>query len=322
MSRIMVPNRTLVIPTPVRIAGRYRIDVRRPDRVDTYSFHNLITNSGLDSIGNSALANQPYVPSAAAGNFALCGVGTGNTAPAFTDVGLTAPLAYQNLTAASGTLTSTHGGNIGTFTFAQGAVVGNIAEVGVGAENTTHNGFTQMFSHALILDSNHNPTTIPVTSIDQLTVTYECDVYWPTADTVVHITDSNTGVQYTVTCRAAETTSGNWWGNTGINAFSGSNNLWYTTYAYTGALGPITGDPTLPVSDPGFINYSQGAYVSGSYSRTDTVVATPTQWNDALTCFEWTNALGAFQFGFTPTITKNNTQTLTLKRLISWARGT
>lgn len=315
MNRIIVPQRKLILPTRVGLAGRYTLDVRRPDRVDRYAFHNLITNTGMDSVGlSSAVDGNGF-----ATNCAWCAVGTGNTAPAFTDTQLTAFLAGHAYTS---TPTSTSGtgyeGALYTFAFAQGAVVGNIAEVGTGIANTGSTGFSPMFSHALILDSGGNPTTIPVTAIDQLTVTYEVDVYWPTTDTIVNITDSNTGQVYAVTCRAAQVGTSGWWGSYGPNVYAGSNNVWYYIQAYTGALGPITGDPASQVGVRYY--YARGSYVTGSYQRIDSFTQSIANWNANLTAFEWSNALGTFQFGFSPAVPKTNTQTLTLNRSISWAR--
>lgn len=299
----------------VGLKGRFTIRVAHADgSVDEYKFDNLITNSGMDSIGNVAFADGII-------NYSLanqyCAVGTGNTAPAFTDTALTAFLAGTGITGAASTLNSTFGANVYTYAFAQGAVVGNIAEVGTGSQGTGGNLGT-MFNHALILDGGGHPTTIPCTAIDQLTVTYEVDVYWPTTDTIVNLTDSFTGANYTVTCRAAQTTSANWWGSDGINVFSGPNNNWYMVIAYTGALGPITGNPASQILPDEY--YTKGSYTSGSYTRSDTITIPYTTWNANLTAFMWTNALGAFQFGFSPAIPKTNTQSLTLTRSITWAR--
>ncbi|HJR14236.1 MAG TPA: hypothetical protein VJ833_10100 [Rhodanobacteraceae bacterium] len=299
----------------VGLKGHFTIRVAHGDgSVDEYKFDNLITDSGMDSIGNSAFAHTINKYSDANQQ---CAVGTGNTAPAFTDTALTAFLAGTVITNVASALTSTYGSNVYTYAFAQGAVVGNIAEVGTGTTGTGGNLGT-MFNHALILDGGGHPTTIPVTAVDQLTVTYEVDVYWPTTDTLVNLTDSYTGAHYTVTCRAAQTTSANWWGGWGINVYSGNNQVFYTITGYTGALGPITGQPASQINSGA--SYTQGSYTTGTYTRSDTVTIPYTTWNGNLTAFMWTNALGAFQFGFSPYIPKTNTQTLTLTRSITWAR--
>lgn len=299
----------------VGLKGHFTIRVAHGDgSVDEYKFDNLITNSGMDSIGNSAF-------SSASVNYSLanqqCAVGTGNTAPAFTDTALTAFLAGTAITNVATSLTSTYGSNVYTYAFAQGAVVGNIAEVGTGTTGSGGNLGT-MFNHALILDGGGHPTTIPCTAIDQLTVTYEVDVYWPTTDTLVNLTDSYTGANYTVTCRAAQTTSGSWWGGYGINIYCANNPAWYSITGYTGALGPITGQPSSQINSN--TPYTRGSYTSGSYSRTDTVTIPYSTWNGNLTAFMWTSGLGTFQFGFSPYIPKTNTQSLTLTRSITWAR--
>lgn len=296
---------TAHIEQEIGLKGHFKLSVQRPDRTDVYEFDNLITNAGLDSIGNSAYANNS--------NLNFCLVGSGSSAPANTNTSLASFIAGNAITSSTSGMLSDHGALTNTYVFAQGAVVGNLAEVGV-SDKIDNTGM--LFSRALILDSGGSPTTITVTSIDILTVTYELDLYWPTSDTTTTLTDGAT--TYTVTGRAAENTSGAWWAQSISNAYGGANNVWWSITAYTGSIGPITATPSAQLGYSA--EYTRGAYSSGTYSRTDTALIDINTWNGNLTAFEWTSPLGAYQFGFSPAIAKDNTKTLTLSRTISWAR--
>jgi hypothetical protein len=296
---------TARMETIVGLKGHFTLSVQRPDRTDVYEFDNLITNAGMDSIGNITYASG--------GNLGACLVGSGSAAPANTDTAIKSFIAGQGATGTTSAVTTDHGSLTKTYKFAQGAVVGNLAEVGI-SDKGDNTGM--LFSRALILDGGGSPTTITVTTIDILTVTYELDLYWPTSDATVTLADGAT--TYTVTCRAAETVSGGYWAQFISNVFGGSNNAFWSISAYTGAIGSITGVPSTPIGVSSV--YTRGAYTSGSYSRTDTVLIDINTWNGNLTAFEWTSPIGAYQFGFSPAIAKDNTKTLALARTISWAR--
>lgn len=109
---------------------------------------------------------------------ARCVVGTGTTAPNPTQTTLVSFLA-----AASGSIADFSNGSNGivsnykevwsqrVFNFAEGAVVGNIAEVGTTAfAGGLPNASTTLLTRALVLDVNGNPSTISVTAAEQLRV--------------------------------------------------------------------------------------------------------------------------------------------------------
>lgn len=105
-------------------------------------------------------------------------VGTGTTPPVATETQLVNTVA--SVAGTSLTLAETASGGNWTLTatmnyqFALGAVVGSISELGlklnsIGSGNVVH-------TRALITDTNSNPTSITVTSQDQLIVTYKISV--------------------------------------------------------------------------------------------------------------------------------------------------
>jgi hypothetical protein len=150
-----------------KIAGKYKLAIKRGDDIieETPWFHNTILDQGLDRMGATAAAT--VISSAQ--------VGTGNTPPSTTQTSLTTFLAgvdsgspYPSSTTNSG---SPNYQSLKTwiFTFTQGAVVGTIAEVGVGWAST---GST-LFSRELIRDGGGSPITLSLTAIDQLIIYYE-----------------------------------------------------------------------------------------------------------------------------------------------------
>lgn len=109
---------------------------------------------------------------------ARCVVGTGTTTPNPTQTNLVSFLA-----AAAGSNADYSSGSNGiisdykevwyqrVFNFAEGAVVGNVAEVGTTAfAGGLPNASTPLLTRALVLDVNGNPSTIAVTAAEQLRV--------------------------------------------------------------------------------------------------------------------------------------------------------
>ena len=170
------------------LAGFYQLIVRdvATGKItkQTEPFKNLITNSGLDyffigfpdPFGNSWVLQGAYV-------------GTGNTAPAYTDTVLTSWLASTNGGGSSRSPMSSWvyvaaaGGappywtSTGTWTFPAGTATGTLAEVGIGGFLSSSPGYI-LQSHALIVDSMGTPTTITVLSTEELTLTYTLNLYW------------------------------------------------------------------------------------------------------------------------------------------------
>lgn len=181
----------------VKVGGFYTFFINGEPVFEVPS-KNLITDFGWNRLSN--LAGAPN-------NALVLSVGTGNTPPALTDTALVAHLAQVTGTpsGAVGTGTDAVGNytfNRITFAFAQGAVVGNIAEVGLKIANAD-SGLT---SRSLVKDGLGNPAVIVVTAIDQLNVLYELRYY----NAAIDITSSVTvaGVPTTYTIRNANTFSG------------------------------------------------------------------------------------------------------------------
>jgi hypothetical protein len=114
----------------------------------------------------------------------VCHVGTGTTPPVGTDTTLESHLAYTSTTT-SGAGSFFESGDDVTgwvlstkefiWSFAQGAVVGNISEYGL--NNSASNAGMKVRN--LIKDSNGDPTTISITAQDQLVITWRMRKHIP-----------------------------------------------------------------------------------------------------------------------------------------------
>ncbi|WP_444922940.1 hypothetical protein ACJJH9_12215 [Microbulbifer sp. DLAB2-AF] len=112
---------------------------------------------------------------------------------------------------------------------------------------------SDLFSRALVLDGNGNPTTITKLSDEYLHLTYELRIYPPTTDTASTV--ELEGVVYDVIVRAADADSYGdsfGWDVERSAGSSGVNNIGYR--AFNGGIGDYSGKP------------------SGSYSSSDTPV--------------------------------------------------
>lgn len=296
-------------------SGRYRLTVHRlnesgevdPASVKSYEFNNLITNSGLDMLFTSGFAD-------------VCRVGSGTTEPSITDTALASQVAWANGTVAAGPAGDGYSSAVWTYVFAQGVAAGNLSEVGTSPASSGN-----LFSRARILDVDGNPTTITVTSIDILTVTYELRLYRATGD----VTDTMTigGASYTVVSRPSRVQDSNalrWAQNGPLHSgFDGA-----IAYSSSASLGPITGSPTGTNIGKG--GGSRNSYVAGTHYREATATFTPSQGNAAggIKVVETSANVGVthqpagVQVSFTPALPKDNTKSLQLTFRVSWGRHT
>jgi len=304
------------INTKVALSGEYRLVIKRNgEEIDTGWFKNLILNQGLDQLGTDNEVLLGYAR-----------VGTGTTAPIDTNTTLEAQVAVSESGPDATTVVNSGAPNYTTlttyeYTFTQGDVVGNISEVGVGWATT---GAT-LFSRALIVDNVGTPTTITLTSIDQLTIYYRLNASQPTTDTTTSVTISSVSYPYTIrTAQAASFCNGI---STFRYGFTFTRLGSVLLYGNDAALGPITGSlsGTLIANsgNPGF-TFDYPAYTPGSYYR-DSTFSIPVNIGNA------TGGIGGIQLTWngsllnqivlsTP-IPKTNTQVLTITQRFTWARA-
>lgn len=287
------------------LAGRYKITRRTPE-LDVIEespwFNNIITNQGLDYIGETSYLYG-------------CRVGAGSATPLATDTAL------QSSVAATATVvdtTTTYSSSspywsaaIRTWRFAVGDAAGNLSEVGIFATDDANS----CGSRALILDEFGDPTTITVLSNEILDVTYEARTYMLEDD----ITGSATigDDDYNWTLRGALAAGGGQFGLFFYGA-SGAGGL----TPCSGNIGTVTGEPTGQGAQVlGTVN----SYVTGTYNRSQ-VFTFGLESNN----FDWqslffpTVAISGtgpkFQIQLDPVLEKTNTKVVTLLLEVSWAR--
>lgn len=274
-------------------------------------FKNLITNSGMNALGENTTGWYAA--------FARCAVGSGNTPPNFSDTQLNSLVARSPDDLANRSSDSTWS-NQGvsnrwsgfrvTYTFPVGAAAGNLSEVGVGNAGTNANYV--LFSKALITDSNGVPITITVLPAEILTVVYNCRVYQNAAD----VTGTVDGYDFVLRpCDIGLQSSLN---SANFNKQSGNNST-----AYRGSIGAAEGSPTGTIVTASGGSLISGTYVNGSYTVTVRYRWTTTQGNSQAggwNCVRFNTAGIYWQVQFTPYIMKDNTKQLDISINFTWAR--
>lgn len=323
---------TVSIAPRVGLSGRFRIEKRKAgtDIVTHPGFgfqKNLITNIGLD-----ALTEAP--------NGALVGlvVGSGNSTPSFTDQQLDNLIA-KTTTAASPAWTIDEGTRhlvfTRTWTFTAPSATGNISELGITYTGSPPPAAQLLFTRSLILDEFGSPTTITVLSDEDLVVTYEIRIKQPTEDFPFTLASGHTGIArsaYINTLRtsiSSQSHSANGWGvwSSGSVSNAGQWPRWFPTMDTSSSrrfspngVGAITGGPGS-LTNGTSANPVIASYVPGSYFRSGTWTMPTGSLNDtAWRSVVWSAGPCCFQAEWSPTITKNNTQTLRVGFGLSWGR--
>ena len=307
--------------------GIYDLSITNTEtgEVRKYEFQNLITNNGLDLL-NGDISDISTILN-------YCRLGTGSTTPTFTDTNLAAPLTDYvgggTLTYTSQTTTSPYYVQTSrSYVYAQGAVVGNISELGVFRTNNPTS--PSMFSRSLIKDSGGNPTTITVTAIEQLTVIYRLRTYFTqhqrNSGTIEVVYNSvTTNYNYTL-YHTPITVYGT---NSGSFHFYGlGSGYTYSAYTFTPAVSPVTYPTGNTIGIVGAY-VTRGAYTTGTFNRDITLSFPPNAANHASGVAAvgfCTSAPGGgvdyfkYHIHFTPSIPKTNTDTLTIRVNVSWGR--
>ncbi|KAK6697474.1 hypothetical protein SNK04_014046 [Fusarium graminearum] len=221
----------MTIKTKFAVAGHYTIRKYSAGGIliQELEFTNLITDAGLNMLGNDATwcGNSSTL-------FGACYVGTGSTAPAVGDTALAACLPPARR------------GPRFVYRFDQGVGTGNLSELGTGTSSTN------LFSRALIRDPiTGNPVTITKLPDEFMDVTFELRVYVSASDTTGTVTIS--GVTYDTVTRICDINSPNMWAvdfrmttrgivAAGPSYFVGAQANQCAVYA--GTLGAVTGRPS------------------------------------------------------------------------------
>ena len=301
-----------------KVGGRYKFTRLKADtrevQEQTPWIKNLITDNGLDLMEPGGYTH-------------VCAVGTGNTAPSFSDTELSGFVASTGSSNRSGTTqTSTspfYMSQISIFEFSAGSATGNISEVGVGASPAN------LFSRALITDESGNPITITVLSDEILRVEYELRVEIPETDNTG--TFDLDGTTYTWTARASELNSNAWWDPT----HTSSKVLQGKPFKISDRGSRIKAyeEDMISMFDNrnfGFIYKRPSAitienYTSGDFSSSAEFTWGPSKGNFAtgighITFENDFNRLYLYQIGFSPKIPKTDLQEFKITVSHSWGR--
>lgn len=313
----------------VRLGGRFRAVVSKDAECkqvveDTGFFDNLITNTGMNRVGevttNASISIRSFR--------SLCGsfvVGSGSAEPQFTDTALQNPVAFA--TGDPVLISQSSSYERGWYEisvqhqFEQGRAAGNLSEIGI--QHTSASG--PLWSRALILDGQGNPTTITVLPDDYLTCYYTLRIMIPKEDAVFNIDvdyDADGIVPTAVTGRplAADSSSmTQGWGLQTAVTSSASAHLQF----YTGGLGAPTA--VNPLGSPiGSLtsSFSVIPYITDSFERYVTRTNGPNEHNSQeLRTARLYALMGCWQIEFNPPLQKNNTQTMQVTFGYSWARA-
>jgi hypothetical protein len=302
------------------VSGRFKVQVAKADaegleipgsrRTVADWQENLITNTGMDYMGG--VGSDPYT------FLSAVSVGSGATAPAFTDSALQARVATTQTTNATtfgfSTTTPFYSWFRREFQFAAGAAAGVLSELGV-----TGTAGTPAYTRALIKNSGGLPITITVLSDELLVVTYERRIYAYESDVTATATIKN--VSTAITIRPSQVgTSGGMSGTGGIYwSNSNSGGYWYTGGA---GAGPITGKPSGTEQYPTTAK-TDHAYVNGTYYRDQSMNLSITELAGLnINGFVGRNSAINYQIGFVPSVAKAGSETVALRLRMSWARYT
>lgn len=309
----------LFINMQLKAKGFFRLQTFQDGRCtkDTGFFENLITNLGLDLIGNSTYVGSFSIPFINT----KCSVGTGNTPPTFSDTQLTSFLAQspgniegaQNNSYTAGP--PTYWSQIWTYTFPTGSAAGNLSEVGVGVPGTLQ---PNLFSHALIVDGSGNPTTITVTSSEVLVVTYELRLYPDTTDNSYSFSLNGTITESGIYRPGSISAVPNFARDVS-NRGTGSTIF----FLCNGAIQPITGFPAnFEFAGTGRTgtSLSTNSYIAGTYFRQYTATFGTTAARGTIITLALTTNLGAWQFSVSPSIAFTTGFSLQVSFSISWTR--
>lgn len=309
----------------VGLYGEVKVIVKRADdtvRLDTGFFPNVITNLGLDAIGN----NRDL--------FHYCAVGGGNSTPLNTNTKL------DNFLAVGLQISSESKYDYDpvrdTKFYKCSRTVGyrftgldnkNISEVGLVIDNGSeqHSALTR----TLIKNSAGNPTVITVLSGEILELQYRLWQVFDLKDKDQVVTAMIDGVEVPVNVKirlagVGGAHVGNNWGYHNVIgqgvAFAGSN---YARFG-TGEIGEITGLISEETSQS-YIGTSWEAYQPSTYKRKFYVNASITETVLPIRSFLFFSGLGAYQVRFGTVdgdlpIDKTNQDTLQLGFEMSWGR--
>lgn len=313
-----MPENTLILPS-VGVEGLYRLRTHKYKsgklHYDTGWFKNVITDVGLiDWYFSKGLGTFDTWGSMCANN---C-VGTGSATPTTSDVQLASYLAQSGPKTAGGGTGYAGFDTTGyvaaaspvpaywygqsSWQYGTGVAAGNLTEVGVypgdpGQSATPPFYAGHLFSRALILDSNGNPTTITVLSDEILTVTWQLRFYLDLTDHAFTFNLNGTPITGVYRMYQANTipTKGE------LSSAWRENNVGRVNF-YTGDIvSALSGSPTGPISDTTANGFTNQNFVNDLANTgtcyVDRLRTANTSAVGTIASFTFQNHMWTYQFG-------------------------
>lgn len=207
--------------------------------------------------------------------------------------------------------------------YSQGAVVGNVSEVGIAFSSGTPTISSSLFSRAIVVDTGGDPTTITVLSDEYLEIQY--DLYLNAISSSGSFSQDIDGVSvattYSIKPSAFLASGSLGWNNcvqTGVaplipNASSGTD---FVTFS-DGATGTI--DAGITGNKYRISTATAGSVAVGNGYRDVTYMAGPGDANANLTAMQFNSGLFSFQMEVSPAVPKTSEHTyeLTIRYQIS-----
>lgn len=297
-----------------KVAGYFVLQRRSAGGIllEEVAFKNLITNRGLDLIGEGNsffsyvhLSSSTATPAVTDTTMGGTVVRTAAVSPIFPN---------SDVVAASAPYTATH---LRGWRFAAGVAVGTWSSIGIGPSNSDSN----IICKTRIRDGGGTPTSITVLAGEVLDVRYEFRTEIDTAD----ITGTVASVGYTIRPYGVA--------QAGTRTLAVLSAPTCNVYAANGSIALAAITATSPFVNAQLftggsgLNGTLGAYTTGSYSRSWTLSLTTTVTHASNTIrgisLSWSGLFGlGWQILFnSPGFTKTNLQTASIVGTISWARA-
>ena len=305
-----------VIPIKMGLSGRYTLIKGSAERGEQVvaEFDNLITNGGLNRMGSTS--NPLFL------NF--CQVGIGSTTPAFTDTVLAnrhaSHSSIEETVHTLATMETPYVQTVRRYRFNVGVFNNTVlSEVGIGWASVG-----SLFSRALILDSEGNPSTLTLLNDEYLDVVYTLRLYVPLSDVTGTVNISGTDYNYTL--RASRATT--WGSATGANLGNIDFRVIKDVVGYSGNIQASIWTNLNPSGTGSSFttDTTTASYLGGFTNTFPKVIAGLNSCNFVGGLVSVKFDIGSqatdiiFQIQFVPAIPKTSSQVLELVFAVTWGR--
>lgn len=332
------------IPVAVTLDGRYELellDAKTKNIIDSWSFSNILTDGGLNTIG-SLQVGESFA-------FTYFQVGEGSTPVSSSDTGLVSPIAGRISASDEADVVVSGSDASGSYwqttisrIFVEAEGNGNITEVGA----FTLSSGGRLTTRALVRDNTNTPVTITKTSSNQLRLRYTIRMYVPQNDVTGSFLLGTGSYDYVIRPQgimssyvwgygpalSGPTTNGGYfyeilrgqWNTSTLGAISSPS----------GTLVNPTGTISLGGSTSNCSSTTPTGYVDNTFYRDIDFVFNPSTGNHGTTGIRAmkiqpiartnTNTIGGdahYQMTFSPPIPKTNVNQFTLRLRFGWSRS-